>query len=381
MRLLSKLEITDLQSLWRYVHLGLVTAFIEVRYFMEKINTSTCIYVSLDDPLEDIRKRVLALDKLNFVHVEHAGRETKTNQANSIISIARNDAKAKEILVFLANQGFHVYLVRDDMSSMVHHRRIKTLWRNVVAKEISVDENDIFYTVQKAPVANDPKLLVAFSSIAAKMYTPSLFRHFEQNFASIGKYIPHNAHIMRIADFGSVVGSFYLNSKSLPNNEAHIATAIAREAARLGISHKDVVLYGSSKGGTAATYYALKYGYQGVAVDPILSDEHYVQEFRDSHFTLDTFEQPKEDRFAQVTTEVHPDAGLSVICSTRSPQYTYIHDTLISQFSDRFVFLNSENEEIKTHPDVGPKTIPHTLSQINARLAGVEIGPGTRTVY
>lgn len=381
MRQSFKIEIVDLQSLWRYVQFGLVTALIEVRYFMEKINTKTCIYVSLDDPLEDIRKRVLALDNLNFVHVDHAGRETKTSQTNSVISIARNDADAKEKLVFLANQGFHVYVVRDDMSSMVHHRRIKTLWRNVVAKEVSVDENDIFYAVQKAPLTNDPKLLVAFSSIAAKMYTPSLFRHFEQNFASIGKYVPQNTHIMRIADFGSVVGSFYLNSKSLPDNEAHIAAAIAREAARLGISHKDVVLYGSSKGGTAATYYALKYGYQAVAVDPILSDKHYVQEHRDLHFTLGTFAQPKEVRFADVTADIHPDAGLSVICSTRSPQYTYIHDTLISRLSDRFVFLNSENENIQTHPDVGPKTIPHTLSQINARLAGVAIGSGIKTVY
>lgn len=381
MRLPFVSQDVDLQKLWRYGHLRLLTAIMKVRYFMDRINTKTCIYISLDDPIEEIRERVLALDNLNFVHVDHAGRETQTNQANSIISIARNDEGAKEKLVFLANQGFHVYVVRDDMSSMVHHRRIKTLWRDVVTKDISVDENDIFYKVQKAAVSSDPKLLVAFSSIAAKMYTPSLYRHFEQNFASIGKYVPQNTHIMRIADFGSVVGSFYLNSKSLPDNETHIAATIAREAARLGISNKDVVLYGSSKGGTAATYYALKYGYQGVAVDPILSDEHYVQVFRDSHFTVGTFDAPKEARFAEVTKAVHPDAGLSVICSTRSPQFAYIHDTLIADFADRFVFLNSENENIKTHPDVGPQTIPHTLSQINARLAGVGIDAGLKTVF
>jgi len=348
---------------------------------MEKINTKTCIYISLDDSLEDIKSRVLALEKLNFVHIDHQRRQANASQTDSVISIARNDVEAKKKLIFLANKGFHVYVVRDDVSSMVHHRRIKTLWRKVVTKEISVDENDIFHTVQKAPSANTPKLLVAFSSIASKMYTPSLYRHFERNFASIGKYIPQNVHIMRIADFGSVVGSFYLNSKSLPNNETHIAAAIEREAARLGISHKDVVLYGCSKGGTAATYYALKFGYQAVAVDPILSDEHYVQECRDLHFTLGTFDEPKEVRFAQLIKDLHADAELSVICSSRSPQYKYIHDTLISRFSDRFLFLNSENDIIKTHPDVGPQTIPHALSQINARLAGVTISPGIKTVF
>jgi hypothetical protein len=348
---------------------------------MEKINTKSCIHISLDDPLKTIKNRVLALDKLNFIHVDHAGRQTHTKQANNIISIAGNDADAKAKLTFLANQGFHVYMVRNETSSMVHHRRIRTLWRDVVAKEITVDENNIFYVTYPPPLTVSPKLLVIFSSIAATMYTPSLQRHFEKNFATIAKYVPQNTHILRIADMGAVVGSFYLNSKSLPNNEAHVAAVIAREAKRLGISNKDVVLYGSSKGGTAAVFYALKYGYQAVAVDPILSDEHYVQEHGDLHFTLDTFEQPKEARFAELVENVHDDTELSVICSTRSPQYPYINETLISRFADRFVFLNSENENIKIHPDVGPKTIPHTLSQLNARLAGVPLGAGLKTVY
>ena len=347
---------------------------------MDKLNTDACIYISLDDPLETIKEQVLARKKLNFIHVDHAGRESQNKHPTSIISISRDDAESKEKLVFLANHGFHLYVVRDGTSSMVHHRRIKTLWRNVVAKEILVDENNVFYTRQEAQVNSAPKLLVIFSAIAAKMYTPSLYRHFEKNFASIAKYIPENTHILRIADMGGVVGSFYLNSKSLPKKEDHIAALIAREVERLGISKQDVVLYGTSKGGSAATFYGLKHGYQAVAVDPILSDEHYVNVYRDTHFTLDTTEETKEARFAKLLEDIHPEAQLSVICSTRSPQYPYIDAALISRFSERFVFLNSENKAIKNHPDVGPKTIPHVLSQINARLAGVSLGAGLKTV-
>lgn len=346
---------------------------------MEKIDSTSAIHIPTDIPDAELYDRIASLPRLNFIHIDHSA--VSRNAQDNIITLARRDPALKEKLVFMANAGFHLYVLRDGISSMVRHRRIRSLWRLAIAGEVSVDENGIFSRLHPAPGGGEPRLLVVFSSIAGTIYTPSLMRHFEQNFASIGKYIPKNTHILRIVDFGGVLGSFYLNSNALPKNEDHIQTRIAATAADLGVVTENIVLYGTSKGGTAAAFHALRRGWRGVAVDPILSDEHYVRKHRDLHFTEGTFPASKQARFAELLRDPHPETRLSVICSNRSPQFPYIEETLIGRFRDRFTFLNSENAEIRTHPDVGPKTLPHTLSQLNLHLAGLQPPGGFRTVY
>lgn len=352
----------------------------KARLFMEKIDSASAIHIPVDIPDAELRDRIASLPRLNFIHIAHAA--ISKNTQDNIITLARREPALKEKLITMANAGFHLYALREGVSSMVRHRRIGTLWRPAIAGEISIDANGIFSKLAPAPDhSGEPRLLVVFSSIAGTIYTPSLIRHFEQNFASIGKYIPKNTYILRIVDFGGVLGSFYLNSNALPRNEEHIATCISTTANELGVSSENIVLYGTSKGGTAATFYALRQGWRGIAVDPILSDEHYVHKHRDLHFTEGTFPAAKQERFAELVQQVHPQARLSVICSTRSPQFRYIEETLIERFRDRFLFLNSETPEIRTHPDVGPQTLPHTLSQINRHLAGLEAPGGLYTVW
>lgn len=346
---------------------------------MEKQNAGSSVFISISTPVEEIAELLATSDQLNFIHIKTD--EVTSNPNETLLQLARKNADIKQRVVALANAGFHLYVHRPFQSSMVRHRRIRSLWQSVIAGSILCDENDIFYTVEPAASQGTPRLLVVFSSIATKMYTPSLVRHFEQNFSTIKKYVTPNTYILRIADFGSVVGSFYLNSNALPNNEENIRKRIETTAADLGVASENIVLYGTSKGGTAATFYALSNGWRAVAVDPILSDEHYVKTFNDSHFTLGTFPATKEQRFADLVTRPHDTAKLVVVCSSRSPQYQYISDTLISRFENRFLFLNSENEEIMNHPDVGPKTIPHTLAQINSHLAGLNPHHGLRTVW
>lgn len=350
------------------------------RLFMEKIDSASAIHIAVDIPDEELRDRIASMLRLNFIHIDHSA--VSRNEQDNIITLARHDPALREKLVIMANAGFHLYVLRAGISSMVHHRRISTLWRPAITGEISVDANRVFSKLLPAlDRSGDPRLLVVFSSIAGTIYTPSLMRHFEQNFVSIGKYIPKNTHILRIVDFGGVLGSFYLNSIALPKNEDHIHTRIIATAVDLGVAMENIVLYGTSKGGTAATFYALRQGWRGVAVDPILSDEHYVRKHGDLHFTEGTFPATKQERFSELVSNVHSNARLSVICSSRSPQFRYIDETLIRNFRDRFLFLNSENPEIRTHPDVGPQTLPHTLSQINRHLAGLDSPGGLWTVW
>lgn len=351
----------------------------KLRFYMEKLDTALSAYISVDISAEELGAKIADNPRLNFIHVDCS--EAGKDQADSIILQARKNPTTKQKLVIMANAGFHLYVQRGGQSSLVRHRRISTLWQSVVNGDIKCDKNNVFYTIDPALGPGEPRLLVVFSSIAAKMYTPSLMRHFEQNFSTIRKYVPANTHILRIADMGGVVGSFYLNSNALPNNEENIYKRIANTAAELGVNNDAIVLYGTSKGGTAASFYAMRHGWRCVAVDPILSDAHYVKNHNDSHFTVGTFPATKQERFADLVQSPHAESKLSVVCSSRSPQYPYIADTLINQFRERFLFLNSENPEIRTHPDVGPKTISHALSQINLHLAGLEPDVGLKTVW
>ena len=350
-----------------------------LRFYMEKLDTASSIFTSVDISADELRARIADNPRLNFIHINNG--ETAKDPSDSIIVLARKNPAIKENLVMMTNAGFHLYVQRDGQSSMVRHRRISTLWQGVVKGDIQCDKNHIFYTIDAATGAGEPRLLVVFSAVAAKMYTPSLMRHFEQNFSSISKYVPANTHILRIADMGGVVGSFYLNSNALPNNEENIRERIEKTASDLGVKKDGIVLYGTSKGGTAAVFYALRHGWRGVAVDPIVSDEHYVKNHNDLHFTLGTFPATKQERFAELVQTPHAESRLSVICSSRSPQFPYIRDSLIERFRDKFLFLNSENAEIRTHPDVGPKTVSHALSQINLHLAGLEPPVGMQTVW
>lgn len=380
MRIPGLSKFTDRIKLSRKLRRGVGEGISRAKQVVEKIDTRISARINLSIPLEDLRARLEAQPGLDFIHVDHASVSTAPGQ--SLIDLARQNPETKAKLILLANAGFHVYVLREGVSSMVRHRRIRRLWREVIAGTVSVDENDIFHTLERATGAGEPRLLVVFSSIAAKMYTPSLMRHFEKNFATLPKYVPHNTHILRIADFGGVVGSFYLNTRALPQNEAHIWARIAATAAELKVTRDNIVLYGTSKGGTAATFYALRHGLRAVAVDPILSDEHYIKAHHDLHFTQGTFADPKQARFqALIRNELHPEAKLSLICSRRSPQFAYIEPMLITPTRNRFLFLNSENPKIQKHPDVGPKTVAHTLSQLNLHLAGLNPQAGFHTVW
>lgn len=380
MRIPGLSKLTDRARLARNLRRGVGEGISRAKQVMETIDSRISARINLSLPLEELRARLETQPGLDFIHVDHSAVSKLPGQ--SLIDLARKNAETKAKLILLANAGFHVYVLREGVSSLVRHRRIRRLWREVIAGTVSVDENDIFYTLERATGPGEPRLLVVFSSIAAKMYTPSLMRHFETNFASLPKYVPQNTHILRIADFGGVVGSFYLNSLALPQNEAHLWGRIAATAAELKVARDNIVLYGASKGGTAATFHALRHGLRAVAVDPILSDEHYVKAHHDLHFTQGTFAAPKQARFqALIRNELHPETQLSLICSRRSPQFAYIEPMLITPLRDRFLFLNSENPAIEKHPDVGPKTVAHTLSQLNLHLAGLVPPAGFHTVW
>ncbi len=216
---------------------------------------------------------LLQASKYKYIHFEIIG---KGDSCKNLIEFSYHDYNLKKQLIALTNAGFMSYVHRGNVTSLVHFDEIKNLWIPVKEKKFSINSDGIVYTLQRAACKINEKLLIVFSQMPIEPYSASLYRYFAKNFSTIDKYIGKNVSILRVADIGGITGSFYLNTNALPTNADKIKSLILEVIEQCQIKSDDVVLYGCSKGGTAAVYHGLTNNYKIVAVDPILNDEHYI---------------------------------------------------------------------------------------------------------
>lgn len=321
------------------------------------------------------------LDKspgVRIVRVEHrdAGEGT-------LLDLAMKDPDTRRVVVELANKAFFVYSCRDGATSFVHYNHIGSLWQRVREGEFKIDERGLVYSLTEPLAGLSPtRLVVVFSAMAKYIRGPYLMRHFEQNFATLQKYLPPGTAVLRIADFGGVVGGYYMNSHGLPENEVNVQSLIRDVVTTLGLEDDDVVLYGPSKGGSAALYHGMLGGFRVVATDPIVADEHYVRFHNDSHFTVGVFPADKKDKFQELSASLVADnvPPVAIICSDRSPQFPYITTVLQEPVQNRVAFFNSRHVDIKTHPDVLLKTLNLTVMLLSMMLYKIPLAPGMRIV-
>lgn len=335
------------------------------------------IVINLSDLLERGVEQVLgSCPDAGIVRVDHEGAGAA---GKNLIHLARKDPGVRAVMVALANHGFMVYMLKGSVTSLVHHERVATLWQRIIDGRFQVDENGLIYTVAN-PLGEHVarRLLVVFSSMAKDIHMPSMMRHFEQNFASVQKYMPVGTAVLRILDMGGVVGGYYMNTHGFPENERHIQDLISRVMKGLNLSSDDVVLYGGSKGGTAALYHGLLGGFRAVSVDPILADEHYVKVFGDSHFTEGVFPEDKRVKFERMSSDMDPASikPAAIICSARSPQFPYIDSIIQDPLRSRIAFFNSLHPEIKQHPDVSPKTLNIAVMLMNMMFYRIPVSCG-----
>ncbi|MDZ6890053.1 hypothetical protein U4Y41_23820, partial [Escherichia coli] len=115
-----------------------------------------------------------------------------------------------------------------------------------------------------------------------------------------------------------------------------------------------------------------------VAVDPILNDEHYINNKNDLHLIEGVFPQPKEELFKKVIDDylINYKGNMSYfIVSQNSEQYKYIMD-IINPIITYSTVANSINDKIKSHPDVGPQSIHMIVAMINMALSGIKLSNG-----
>lgn len=246
-------------------------------------------------------------------------------------------------------------------------------WVRISSGEFMMDDGLVYSITEPLIKNNNTKLLVIFSSIANIMYTPYLFRYFEQNYASVQKYICPNTAILRIADIGGVTGAYYLNNKYLPDNEVKIQNLIKNTAEKIGASN--VNLFGVSKGASGALYHGIVGNYNFLSVDPIVDDEYYISKHNDLHFVIDTFDISKKDKFQNLINNMNYNNKNNgcIIFSPRSQQFPYINNLLFKKCNKDFSFFITDNPNIKHHPDVAPKSMPLITTLINCLLNDINI--------
>ncbi|HHU1633612.1 TPA: XcbB/CpsF family capsular polysaccharide biosynthesis protein [Escherichia coli] len=318
---------------------------------------------------------LLQASKYKYIHFEIIG---KGDSCKNLIEFSYHDYNLKKQLIALTNAGFMSYVHRGNVTSLVHFDEIKNLWIPVKEKKFSINSDGIVYTLQRAACKINEKLLIVFSQMPIEPYSASLYRYFAKNFSTIDKYIGKNVSILRVADIGGVTGSFYLNTNALPTNADKIKSLILEVIEQCQIKSDDVVLYGCSKGGTAAVYHGLTNNYKIVAVDPILNDEHYINNKNDLHLIEGVFPQPKEELFKKVIDDylINYKGNMSYfIVSQNSEQYKYIMD-IINPIITYSTVANSINDKIKSHPDVGPQSIHMIVAMINMALSGIKLSNG-----
>lgn len=322
--------------------------------------------------IDQLNKEIADLSDVDFLHVRHVYPEF---EKWNMISLSRREKQFRETLRVIASKGLHLYKLEDFTSSFVSVERIKNIWTAVDGELLHYNEDKIPYTFTHATIRKNERLLVIFSSIANQPHQTSLKRHFEQNFATVGKYIPQNTHILRIADLGGVNGGWYIDTNYLVNNFDNIQSLIRHQCDVHSIDIANAVFYGVSKGGTAALLHGMAAGAKVVAVDPITSDQLYVEKYDDLHFTVGNFPKTKDQIFEELKTSYRPAniGGITVVYSDRSPQFSFINEQLRSWTMNSISYINVSHPDIKDHPDVGPRSISTAVMLINMKLHDLPI--------
>lgn len=301
----------------------------------------------------------------NFVHVF----DPRLKAGGSLISIARRDPDVRAVITDLAACGYFLYHSREGESRFVHRDRIPSPWKPVIDGSINISEDGIYYSFDSKIASNRiRRLVVVFSGVASNPNSASLHRYFEPNYRHLNGLTSADTGVLRIADVGGVVGSFYGATSDKPDNRLSIANLIDSFISMYNLERDNVCLVGSSKGATGAVLHGLALGLPFVAVDPILSDRYYEMSMQDAHFTRGpVFFEPKEKLFSNLLKSNLMDCRpyAAFFTSPNSEQYGLVTD-FASQLTGPVGVYSSVDPRIDGHPSVAGSVLGLTVSIVNS---------------
>lgn len=279
------------------------------------------------------------------------------NSSNDLKAFRKNkDARSKALA--LASMDYVLHGNRGSEYRFIKRKQIKT--KNPKYK-------DVHYRVtppKDSQKYGESRLLVRMFGFTFPQKTSVIERNFQHDFASLKASIVKDTYILEVGDINLIAGSFYTNTKNFPDFEEQIHELIGVIAEKYKIKDNNIVLYGTSRGGTGALLQAALGNYKFIVADPVIndtawyanSDAHYIKGVRTMDLTskicsaFENFHRAKDEGVILGSTNV----GVTFSSHLRLP---------IEKFT-----LIDLNLDLYEHGLINSKSVPIQLSYINQLL-------------
>jgi hypothetical protein len=293
-----------------------------------------------------------------------------TGTDENLLAFSKKDKLAYYVYKELTRRDYILYFHEHGISKFYQRKYFKEIWQR---KDL-VQYNDLFYTLEspnafKTNDFSEKKLLVIFSCCppTVEHYSHLFYKRvFFKYFEDIARSLVKNVYIMRIMDINGSHGSHYINTYHYPTMEFDIQGAIKQEIEKLNIHHKNVVLYGASKGGTGALLHSTALDLKSLAVDPILNLGEYNR--TDYHFLKDL-------RVVDVTQQINSQLSKCaefkkyIICSPRC-KFNYKYIMQINHLLVKKIEILDNN--VDHHAILSKNCVPEQLMILNYLLSNLD---------
>lgn len=196
------------------------------------------------------------------------------------------------------------------------------------------------------------------------------------------------SNILWIRDRFDGVNSYYLCKEMDFSLEDSVIGLISRVMHALELTPGDCIMFGSSKGGTAALYYGLKYGFGDIVASvPQFAIGSFVKEHMQpsARFMMgEDIPQQNVEIIDSLLADVvwrsgNRDANIYLISSPQDEQYKQHVEPYIGHFRDytNFNFIYNDSQLIAGHGKVTLRNLPVMLSLANLLVDGVTPRIGT----
>ncbi|MCU7820518.1 hypothetical protein [Kitasatospora sp. DSM 101779] len=208
------------------------------------------------------------------------------------------------------------------------------------------------------------------------------------NFTAPGEYGWSNgvldkvrANILWIRDLFDGANSYYLCKGMDFALERSVAGLIERVRTSLGLGHGDCTVFGSSKGGSAALFYGLRYGYRNIVAS--------VPQFLIGTYVREGIPGAAKMMMGNVTdwnvgaldsvlphlvgNSPHRDANIYLLTSPQDEQYTTQVEPFIGLFEDysNFNLIYNDSCLITGHGKVTLRNLPTIMGILNLLVDGI----------
>ncbi|MHA5050512.1 Ig-like domain-containing protein [Streptomyces sp. SD15] len=209
------------------------------------------------------------------------------------------------------------------------------------------------------------------------------------NFAAPGDYGWSNgvfdklrANILWIRDRFDGNRSYYLCKEMDFSLEQSVVTLISKVMKALDLTPDSVTLWGGSKGGSAALYFGLKYGFRNiVSIAPQFLVGTYVRDVHPgvARFMLGESVPEQNVRIVDsllpdlVRSGVNPTANIYLVSSAQDDQYPVQVEPFLGLFQhyENFNFIFSDSPHITDHTQVAGRNVPVLMGIVNFLIDGI----------